>query len=185
MTHLGDMVSIRVLAATNRLAGANKKLSASSSTPMSGMSHVTAGVGEIVATPGGVQTSSLVRFVKGKITIHAGDTVEWDNNDPEEPHTMTFGPEPDDLFDPSSNVTMDADGTPHAILNTPADAVHSGFILQPLADQPGTPVNSNPNNAIALNPTRFRVTFMGAGTYPYKCALHDNLGMVGQVVVLP
>ena len=41
------------------------------------------------------------------------------------------------------------------------------------------------NNAIALNHTHFRVTFMGPGTYNYKCSLHDNLGMVGQVVVLP
>lgn len=186
MAHSGDMVSVRVLAATNRTAGGNKKLESSAPTNMSSAtSHVTAGVGEIVSTPGGVQTSSLVRFVNGKIVIHAGETVEWDNNDPEEPHTMTFGPEPQDLFDPSSNVTVDADGGLHAILNSPSESVHSGFVLQPLPDGPGTPVNSNPNNAIALNPTRFRVTFTGPGTYNYKCALHDNLGMVGEVVVLP
>jgi plastocyanin len=49
------------------------------------------------------------------------------------------------------------------------------------------PVNSNPDNAIGapFNATYFRVTFTGPGTYNYKCALHDNLGMVGQVVVLP
>ena len=183
--HSGDMVTVRVLAATHRLAAANKKLSASSGANMSALGHVTAGVGEIVSTPGGVQTSSLVRFVKGKIVVRVGDTVEWDNNDPEEPHTMTFGPEPQDLFDPSANVTVDPDGGLHAVLNSPSDSVHSGFVLQALPDQFGTPVNSNPNNAIALNPTRFRVTFMGPGTYNYKCALHDNLGMVGQVVVLP
>jgi plastocyanin len=152
---------------------------------MSAVGHVTAGVGEIVSTPGGVQTSSLTRFVKGKIVIHTGDTVEWGNNDPEEPHTITVGPEPQDIFDPSPNVTVDPDGGLHAVLNSPSDAVHSGFILQALPDEPGTPVNSTPNNAIALNPTRFRVTFTGPGTYNYKCVLHDNLGMVGQVVVLP
>ena len=184
--HSGDMVSVRVLAATNRLAAGSKKLSPSSGgANMSASGHVTAGVGEIVSTTGGVQTSSLVRFVKGKIVIHAGDTVEWGNNDPQEPHTITVGPEPQDIFDPSSNVTVDPDGGLHAVLNSPSDAVHSGFILQPLPDQPGLPVNSNPDNAIALNPTIFRVTFTGPGTYNYKCVLHDNLGMVGQVVVLP
>jgi len=185
MAHSGDTVSIRVLAATNRLSGGSKKLPSSSGANMSAIGHVTAGVGEIVSTPGGVQTSSLVRFVKGKIVIHSGDTVEWANDDPQEPHTITVGPEPQDMFDPSSNVTVDPDGGLHAILNSPSDAVHSGFILQALPDQPGTPVNSTPNNAIALNPTRFRVTFTGPGTYNYKCVLHDNLGMVGQVVVLP
>jgi len=185
MSHSGDKVSVRVLAATNRLADVSKKLTTSSGVNTSAVSHVTAGIGEIVSTPGGVQTSSLVRFVKGKIVVHVGDTVEWDNSDPEEPHTMTFGPEPQDLFDPSSNVTVDPDGGLHAVLNTPGDSVHSGFVVQPLPDQPGTPVNITPNNAISLNHTRFRVTFMGPGTYNYICALHDNLGMVGQVVVLP
>jgi plastocyanin len=152
---------------------------------MPAVANVTAGVGEIDSTPGGLQTSSLVRFVKGKVEIHVGDTVEWGNNDPQEPHTITFGEEPDDLFDPSSNVTLDPDGGLHAVLNSPSDAVNSGFILQALDDQPGTPVNTTPNNSIALNHTRFRVTFMGAGTYNYICGLHDGLGMVGQIVVLP
>lgn len=117
--------------------------------------------------------------------IHAGQTVEWSNSDPEEPHTITFGTEPEDLFDPSPNVTVDPDGGLRAVLNSPSDSVHSGFILQALDDQPGMPVNSNPNNSIALNHTRFRVTFMAPGTYNYLCALHDGLGMVGEVVVVP
>jgi plastocyanin len=185
MSHAMDSIAIRVLAESKRRSGSSNKIAASSHDDLSPAAHVTAGVGEIASTPGGLQTNSLVRFVKGKIEIHAGDTVEWSNSDPEEPHTITFGPEPEDLFDPSPNVTKDPDGGLRAVLNSPSDSVHSGFILQALDDQPGTPVNSNPNNAIALNPTRFRVTFMQPGTYNYLCALHDNLGMVGQVVVLP
>ena len=84
-----------------------------------------------------------------------------------------------------ANVTMDPDGGVRGVINSPSDNVHSGFILQALDDQPGTPVNSNPNNSIALNPTHFRVTFTQPGSYNYLCILHDNLGMVGQVVVLP
>ena len=33
--------------------------------------------------------------------------------------------------------------------------------------------------------SRFRVTFPFPGTYTYRCVLHDNLGMVGEVIVLP
>jgi plastocyanin len=31
--------------------------------------------------------------------------------------------------------------------------------------------------------TRFRVTFTTPGTFNYRCILHDNLGMVGRVIV--
>ena len=145
----------------------------------SGNKHVTAGVGEVLATAGGTQVGSLVRFLKGTIQIHAGDTVEWTNRDPQEPHTITFGPDPlGNPFPPSLNVTVDADGARHATLNSPTDTAHSGFIEATLTDDPGLPQNS-------LDFTRFRVTFAEAGTYPYKCVLHDNLGMVGTVVVLP
>src|SRR5882724_1619030 len=33
--------------------------------------------------------------------------------------------------------------------------------------------------------TRFRITFRKPGAYPYICALHDDLGMKGKVIVLP
>jgi plastocyanin len=144
-----------------------------------GNKHVTAGVGEIVATPGGLQTGSLNRFLKGTIHIEAGDTVEWSNHDPEEPHTITFGTEPANPFPPSANVTVDSDGARHAILTGPGDSVHSGFIEATLVDDPGL-LPQNP-----LDVTRFRVTFKQPGTYKYICALHDNLGMVGTVVVEP
>jgi plastocyanin len=185
MSHSMDSISIRILAQSQRRSRDSQKIPASSDIRPTAAARITAGRGEITSTPGGLQTNSLVRFVKGKIEIHAGDTVEWSNSDPQEPHTITFGSEPEDLFDPSANVTKDPDGGLRAVLNSPSDSVHSGFILQALDDQPGTPVNSNPNNSIALNPTRFRVTFMNPGTYNYLCALHDNLGMVGQIVVLP
>jgi plastocyanin len=31
--------------------------------------------------------------------------------------------------------------------------------------------------------TRFRVTFTKPGIFNYRCVLHDDLGMVGQVIV--
>ena len=145
----------------------------------SGNKQVIAGGGELLATPGGTQLASLMRFLHGTIQIHEGDTVEWSNFDPQEPHTITFGTEPANTFLPSPNVTVDADGARHATLSFIGDSVHSGFIEATPQDVSGLA----PENPLRV--TRFRVTFKAAGTYPYICALHDNLGMVGKVIVLP
>jgi plastocyanin len=126
----------------------------------------------------GSDTLSVMRFGEPDITVHAGDTVEWTNDDSITAHTVTFGPEPQDLVDPSSNVNIDADGARHGVLNSPSDAVHSGFIQAAPQDRRG----------LAQAPTgvtRFRVTFSKPGLYPYICSLHDALGMKGKVVVLP
>ena len=141
--------------------------------------RVIAGVGEISATAAGTQTLSVMRFMGHDMVIHAGQTVEWDNQDPEDPHTITFGKEPaGDPFPPSNNVTVDADGARHAVINSTSDSVHSGFILSAPQDRTGLPQSP-------LFFTRFRVTFTHSGTYPYICALHDDLGMNGKIIVLP
>ena len=140
--------------------------------------EVTAGIGEISATAGGSDTLSVMRFIRSRTVIHAGETVEWSNSDPVTPHTITFGIEPVNPMPPSASVTVDVDGARHAIITSPADNVHSGFIVAPPQDRIG----------LAQAPpgvTRFRVTFNNAGTFPYICALHDDLGMKGEVVVLP
>jgi plastocyanin len=144
---------------------------------------ITAGVGEIAANAGGQQSFSLVRFINGTVGIHAGDTVEWTNLDPEIGHTMTFGTIPQDLIDPSCGpncvVNTDPDGAPHATIYSTQQNVHSGLIAALLEDEPGVPQGP------VWPPTRFRVTFTTPGVYPYVCAFHDSLGMHGQVIVLP
>lgn len=139
---------------------------------------VTAGAGEIVANGGGSSTLSVMRFMHPDKVVHVRDTVEWTNDDPITPHTITFGVEPANPMPPSPNVTMDPDGALHATVSSTNDNVHSGFIAAAPQDQIGLPQP-------ALGVTRFRVTFTRPGVYPYKCALHDNLGMLGKVVVLP
>ena len=37
----------------------------------------------------------------------------------------------------------------------------------------------------SVNGPQFSVTFQAAGTYKYLCVLHDDLGMVGSITVLP
>jgi plastocyanin len=140
--------------------------------------HVMAGTGEVSATPGGSQTFSIFRFKHGTMTIHAGDTIEWTNSDPVAPHTITFGTEPGNVVPPSSNVTLDGDGALHAVINSTSDSVNSGLIIAAPQERIGL-------LQAPLGVTRFRITFTHAGTYPYICALHDQLGMKGTVTVLP
>ncbi|MER3486217.1 MAG: hypothetical protein C4345_09830 [Chloroflexota bacterium] len=52
-------------------------------------------------------------------------------------------------------------------MSSPGQAVHSGVIG---ADLPFG--------------TTFSVTFTKPGTYPYMCVLHDELGMVGTIVIV-
>jgi plastocyanin len=143
-----------------------------------GGNHVTVGIGEVSATPGGSSTLSVMRFIEHTKVIHAGQTVEWGNADPVTPHTITFGTEPANVVPPSANVTTDADGARHATINSTSDTVHSGFIVAAPQDRTGLPQSP-------LGVTRFRVTFTKAGTYNYICALHDDLGMKGKIIVLP
>jgi plastocyanin len=108
-----------------------------------------------------------MRFLPQRIVVHAGDTVDWTNRDPETPHTVTFGVEPGGgplgAFAPSG-----VDGPGHATLTDPGASANSGFIGA------GLPFG-----------TGFSATFVAPGTYHYICALHDDLGMTGTVVVLP
>ena len=120
----------------------------------------------------------VMRFDQEKAFIHAGETVEWSNSDPTASHTITFGVEPADPMPPSGNVTLDSDGARHAVINTTADSVHSGFIVASAQERVGLP-------QLPPGVTRFRVTFKNPGTYPYICAIHDELGMKGTVIVVP
>ncbi len=141
---------------------------------------ITAGVGHILGNGGGTQTASVMRFLDATKVIHVGETVEWTSAEAVTSHTITFGPEPDPLsqIPPSGNVTVEADGARHAIISSPSEAVHSGFITEAPQDRIGLP-------QAPVGVTRFRVTFTQPGVYQYKCVLHDELGMVGQVIVLP
>jgi len=147
-----------------------------------GSNEITSGVGHIVGNGGGTQTATVMRFMDATKVIHVGETVEWTTAEAVTSHTITFGPEPDPSIQtaPSANVTTDADGARHAFMSSPSDVVHSGFITELPQDRIG--LAQAPLTASA---TRFRVTFTGPGVYQYKCVLHDELGMVGEIIVLP
>jgi len=91
---------------------------------------------------------------------------------------QNLGTEPANLQNPSPDVTVDPDGARHAIIASTADSTHSGFIIAAPQERRGLP-------QAPLGVTRFRVTFPNPGIFPYICALHDEMGMVGQVTVRP
>ena len=134
--------------------------------------------GELTATAGGRHYLALVRFFPGTLYIDAGDTVEFTNADPEEPHTVSFG---DELCSGGCpmvplNVKTDADGALDGTIKTTTDNLNSGFLQA--APEDGVGRAQSP-----LGTTRIRVTFPNPGTYDYFCALHDVDGMKGKVVV--
>ena len=138
---------------------------------------VAAGIGEIVTTTGaGSETASLMRFVRGTIVVRVGDTVEWTSLDPSINHTVTFGTEPADPRPPSANVSPTSEGARQAVISSSADSVNSGF-LSPAPQDRANLAQSSPG----VN--RFRVTFTSPGSFNYICAVHDELGMKGTVIV--
>jgi plastocyanin len=138
---------------------------------------VGAGVGEILNMIGlGSQTASLMRFVRRTVSVRVGDTVEWSNLDPSINHTVTFGTEPTDPRPPSANVQLTSDGARQATIGSSSDSVNSGF-LSP------TPQDRANLAQAPLGVTSFRVTFTAPGTFQYICAIHDQLGMTGTVIV--
>jgi len=136
------------------------------------------GVGEVIANGGGKQTMSVLRFLHDSIVVHVGDTVEWTNNDPITPHTVTFGPPAADPTAVTSNFTTDDDGALHATLDAPSNTASSGLLLAAPQERLGLP-------QAPLGTVRVRITFTHLGTYSYLCSLHFGSGMMGKVIVVP
>jgi plastocyanin len=137
---------------------------------------VAVGIGEVETSGAGSETASLMRFLRRTIVVHVGDTVVWTSLDPSINHTVTFGAEPADPRPASANVSPSSDGAREATIASTSDNVNSGFL---------SPTPQDRANLAQANPgvTRFRVTFTAPGTFNYICAVHDQLGMAGTVVV--
>ncbi|HET8910833.1 MAG TPA: plastocyanin/azurin family copper-binding protein [Ktedonobacteraceae bacterium] len=102
---------------------------------------------------------SVVRFFPQDIVIHVGQTITFTNRDIMEPHTVTFGQSTLNDFAPYGN---------------------------PAAFDGSAPLNSG---FLGADPLWFgktyKVTFTKAGSYAFRCDLHDYLGMLATIVVLP
>jgi plastocyanin len=134
---------------------------------------VAAGVGQTSVQ--GLGAAAVLRFLPATVEIGAGQSVTFINEDINAPHTVTFGPELPDPFGPGFR--------PYGgnVVSSPGQSLNSGFLIsRELIDYV---------NADAILPPGFVVrrsvtfTFPNPGTYPFICALHDELGMVGTVIV--
>jgi plastocyanin len=96
----------------------------------------------------------IMRFIHGRTVIHRGEKVHFLNKmSMGAPHTVTFGQQP---------------------------------VGPALFAPSGDPTNyrgGNLNSGILVPGSRFDVTFNKVGTFHYVCGLHDDMGMVGVVVV--
>lgn len=137
--------------------------------------QVAAGLG--VASVQGAGADLILRFAPATIKVNVGQSVTWTNRDPNEAHTVTFGAEkPGPPGAPPGFLPYGGN-----VINSETDQANSGFLIsQGLIDY---------LNASSLFPPGFVITrqvtytFTKPGTYHYICALHDNFGMTGTVIV--
>ena len=106
----------------------------------------------------GKGSAMVMRFFPQRAVIHVGDSITFVNTDAIEPHTVTFGVAQPNDFVPYGNPTA-FDGT--APLN-------SGFI------------GADPGWFGMI----YTVKFVKAGTFAFRCDLHDYMGMLEKIVVL-
>lgn len=99
----------------------------------------------------------VMRYFPQHIVIDVGDTITFVNRDME-PHTVTYGPVP-------ASGDFAPYGDPSAFDGS--SPLNSGF-LGPIPGWFGT---------------TYQVTFVKAGTYAFRCDLHDYLGMTATIVV--
>jgi plastocyanin len=156
----------RLLGQGNSLAGRARGTAAPS--------DVTVGFGLLL--PSVDATLALLRFEPTTRYVHAGDTVTFSTPDPQTPHTVTFGAAPPggpvgayNAIIPATN-TCTSPSACDATINSPSDAVNSGFLA---------------NDPLFQKSNTFRAKFTNPGTYNYICALHVGNQMKGTIVVLP
>jgi plastocyanin len=117
-----------------------------------------------IAGIGDGKSYSLERFGTQNLNVHVGDTVVWTQKDPNEVHTITFLNNGQDIPATLPN------GQPNPEEAAPAGGkVYAGSGLFSSGD---------------LFPTAsYSLTFSKAGTYQYRCLLHDTLGMIASITV--
>ncbi len=101
----------------------------------------------------------VMRFFPQSVTIDVGDTIVFTSREPMDPHTVTYGTLTTNDFFPVGNPNAFDGSKP----------LNSGFI------------GSNPG----WFGTVFTVKFIKAGTYKFRCDLHDYLGMLLTITVKP
>jgi plastocyanin len=117
------------------------------------------GTREFVLSGGmGDGIAATMRFIPQSLEVRVGDTVTWDNEDVETPHTVTVGP-------PQGN-PQEPWGNPAAFSGT--EPLNSGYFGKnwPLGET-------------------YSVTFTAPGQVGYICILHAPAAMIGTITITP
>jgi plastocyanin len=119
----------------------------------------------------GGNQSTVLRYLPTELTINAGDSVTWTQNDPHEIHTVTF-------YDPAGKTPGFLDVQPQA--NGPPK-----FFIRNTAPGGGNTVDKVGfyNSGVMTPGQSFTLTFSKPGTYTYVCVIHAEAGQVGTIVV--
>lgn len=123
-----------------------------------------------------------MRFDPTNLTVHVGDTVQWVQKDTMAPHTVTFIspdvtepalvlPEPQKAGPPKLVLNPESIGPGGSAVYSGKGLFNSGMMWGTKDPMPG--------------PRTYSLAFDTPGTYKYICVLHDEMGMVGQITVLP
>jgi plastocyanin len=96
----------------------------------------------------------VMSFIRKTVTVHVGESVTFD-------------------------LGRNAFPVPHTVTFGPEPANPFPPVGDPTHYSGGTL-----SSGVILPPATFKVTFTKAGTYPYKCLIHDDMGMVGTVNVV-
>ncbi len=111
--------------------------------------------------------AAYMRFTPGTLTINQGDNVMWTQLNPMEIHTVSF----------------------LAAGQAPPEFLLPGFIINPVAAGPSGVDGYNGtgfyNSGILIPGASYNLTFTKPGDFTYRCLIHDEMKMMGEVVVLP
>jgi len=117
----------------------------------------TVATGDIMYSNGGIMS-----FLPTVLTIYAGDTIVWTEQEPNDGHTVTYVP---------------------LGMQTPVFGAPSSLELI------GNNTVFNPSNYYNSGPLvygqSYALTFDTPGVYTIQCLIHNTFGMSGYIIVLP
>lgn len=155
--------------------------------------HVIAGFTQVLPTGNG-STETVNQFYPRVLTIYAGDAVRWTINAFNEPHTVTFAPDPllRKLEDPQNQLVPQVVNGKQVMVFNPAVVFPSsrGPLVETDAGSAQTLLNCGIiGPGVAPGPQSCTVTFPNVGSYSYDCLLHSgipgNADMDGVIKVIP
>jgi plastocyanin len=180
------------LAATVRNAPARHR-SADMTMPMPTTWHVITGYNQMLPTGSG-STESVNQFYPRHLTIYQGDSVTWTDNEYNEPHTVTFAPDPvlRKLEDPQVQFMPATVNGKQILQLNPADFFPSarGPLVETDSGSSKTLLNCGQlGPAGAPTPQSCTISFPNLGSFSYDCLLHSGRpgfgDMDGTITVVP